>query len=593
MVRETSISEFYKKLRAAARTAISHYPLHIYPSTTDADSLCALKIIISICAKDGLRYSCFPVSSFEDLIELAGKKLISQNDPLAVLLINCGSSEDLRRFFKLGPKIRMFVIDSHRPIHLHNLHKLNKNVIVLYTREDENHGDLAYDFDVSALANTAAFDSDDDEEGDDSESDDSDDSDEEENRTSKRRRLGESGEDDIAAMKLLKKCRSKYYRSGKFYGRPSGMLMFDMAYLTHTNTDELLWLACVSLTDQFVHDRITNERYISGVMELEQHVNSAGHLEMVTSATLKDGTKVRAPDHCRITYQEEPKVVLLREWNLFDSMQCSPYVATKLKTWSENGMKRMKLLLAQMGIPLTESQQKFRYMSRDSKKRLKLEIEKFSSQYGLNDLYYRSFQRHHGYTSQICAADFVCGVTALIESWRDESKKSISEQFWLACSCLSLSNLGELEKGLKMGVAVQSSIFRQGSFAMTKRGFIKSTRGFRWIRLEDSGDVSLMCYPQALIRFCHFVIDALREKGTKTKPLVCACPFPRSKNVLLVGVSQRPVLGAHFGNLFGLAFRAVAKEIGEEYGHFGFDSSWIKIDFQNVNAFMQKIAEKF
>lgn len=89
-------------------------------------------------------------------------------------------------------------------------------------------------------------------------------------------------------------------------------------------------------------------------MELEQHVNSAGNLDVVTTVTLKDGTKVLAPDSSRIAYEHEPKLMLLQEWNLFDSMLCSTYIATKLKTWSDNGMKKLMLLLALMGFRLED-----------------------------------------------------------------------------------------------------------------------------------------------------------------------------------------------------------------------------------------------
>lgn len=58
----------------------------------------------------------------------------------------------------------------------------------------------------------------------------------------------------------------------------------------------LFWLAFVALTDQFVHGRLTSERYQAGVMELEQRINSSGNLDAVNSVTIKDGTKVSAPD---------------------------------------------------------------------------------------------------------------------------------------------------------------------------------------------------------------------------------------------------------------------------------------------------------
>ncbi|MBA0653124.1 hypothetical protein Goklo_020327, partial [Gossypium klotzschianum] len=290
---------------------------------------------------------------------------------------------------------------------------------------------------------------------------------------------------------------------GTFHGRPSGCLMYDLSHSLRKNTNELLWLACVSLADQFVHERLTDERYEAGVMELQQHINSLGNLDVVTSVTLKDGTKVRAPDSSRIAYEEEPRLMLLREWNLFDSMLCSSYIAPKLKTWSDNGMKKLKLLLARMGFALVDCQQKFQYMNYEVKQKMKDQFEHILPEYGLNDFYYKSFLRHHGYTSRVSAADMVYGVTALLESF------------------------------------VQSD------------GFC----ALKWVKVEDSVDTKLLGHPQALTKFCYFLMDALKEKGARLKPLLCACTSEEAAKVLIVGVCGKPRLGALQGNAFGLAFR--------------------------------------
>ncbi|MBA0758414.1 hypothetical protein Gotri_021414, partial [Gossypium trilobum] len=317
MVREERVESFYARLRESAR-ASSLSPLLIFPSTSDVDSLCALKIIFHILESDSVRYSCYPVSSFQEIREYAASELSSSSEePVTMLLINWGCHRDLQEDLKLGSAARVFVVDSHRPIHLHNLSDQNDQVVVLYTNDDERLADLAYDFEVMELANASycLHNSElDGEEDEDSESEDDD-------------------EDEEPPARRFKKLKREYYRMGTFHGKPSGCLMYDLSHCLRKNTNELLWLACVSLTDQFVHERLTDERYEAGVMELQQHINSLGNLDAVTSVTLKDGTKVRAPDSSRIAYEEEPRLMLLREWNLFDSMLCSSYIAPKLKTW--------------------------------------------------------------------------------------------------------------------------------------------------------------------------------------------------------------------------------------------------------------------
>ncbi|GMH02488.1 hypothetical protein Nepgr_004327 [Nepenthes gracilis] len=607
MVRELSIESFYTKLLESTlrESSSSHFdssaapsPLLIFPSTSDVDSLCALKIIFHVLESDSIQYACYPVSSFDEIHKYIEPHLSSSSadsSPLTMLLINWGCHKDLRKLLKLEVLMRVFVVDSHRPIHLHNLSEKNSQVAVLYTLDDERQGDLSYDFDVSELSNVGDLNSDDEDEDIEEDSDDENDSDsgdEDANGGSNRKRRRVSGESDSDPGKLFRKLKKQYYQIGTFHGKPSGCLIYELSHSLRKNTNEQLWLACVSLTDQFVHERLTNERYQAGVMELEQHINSLGNLDAITSVTLKDGTKIRAPDSSRIAYEDEPRLMLLREWNLFDSMLCSSYIATKLKTWSDNGMKKLKLLLARMGFALVDCQQKFQYMNLDVKRKMKGEFERFLPEYGLTDIYYRSFLRLHGYSSRVSAADVVYGVTALLESSIQFDGSCASKQFGIAYDALSLNNLDKLRMGMQTAIKVQRAILRQGSTAITKRGSIRSGRKFRWVKLEDSLDTKLLGYPQALTKFCYFMMDALREKGAKMKPLLCACLGQDQKKVLIVGVTARPRLGAVQGNAFGLAFKGAADETGADFFHQLFESSWIVLDRVAVNSFMIRLTEK-
>nr|GMD15652.1 cell division control protein 45 homolog [Ipomoea batatas]GMD17256.1 cell division control protein 45 homolog [Ipomoea batatas] len=505
MVREHSIESFYTRLRSSALASASSTPLLVFPSTSDVDSLCALKIIGHVLELDSVRYACYPVSSFKEIHKYTGTDLGSTaTEPITILLINWGCQRDLRKILDVGPSTRVFVVDSHRPIHLHNLSDQNDRVVVLYTRDDEQQADLAYDFDVSALASAA----------------------------------------------------------------------------------------CVALTDQFVHERLTDERYQAGVMELEQHINSSGNLDSITSVTLKDGTKVTAPDSSRIVYEDEPRLMLLQEWNLFDSMLCSSYIATKLKTWSDNGILKMQLLLGRMGFARDECKQKFEYMSVEIKKKMKDMFEQHLPEFGLTDFYYRGFLLLHGYSSKLSAADVVYGVTAMLESSIESDGSCASRQFGEAYDALSFNKLEKLETGMRQAIRVQRAILRQGSTAITKKGSIRSGSKFRWVKLEDSSDTKLLCYPQALTKFGYFLMDALREKGARMKPLICVCYNQERKKVLIVAICGKPRLGAVQGNAFGLAFRSAAEETGAEFFHELFESSWIVLDAFAVNSFMIRLTEK-
>lgn len=584
MVRSIKAESFYSDLRAAAAASATS-PLLIFPSSSDTDSLCALKIITHILSTDSILFSVYPVSSFSDI---AKNSLLSssKDQNLCLLLINWGSSHDLNRILDLRPdsRTRVFVIDSHRPIHLHNLSEQNDRVVVLYTADDENQADLSYDFEISVVANCSTLDSDDELEEDsssDSESESDSDLEDGEGRKTKRRRVSEEAESD--PVRFYRRLKREYYKIGTFHGKPSGCLLFELAHSLRKSTNELLWLACVSLTDQFVHERLTNERYQASVMELEQHINSYGNLESVSQIKFKDGTIINAPENSRIAYEDEPKLMLLREWSLYDSMLYSSYIATKLRTWSDNGLKKLKLLLARMGFPLMDCQKKFLYMSKEVKTKMRDEFERFLPEYGLTDLYYRSFMRVHGFGFKLSAADVVYGVTALLESKPGN--------FWDAYSALSLNNLDKLKKGMKIAIEVQMAILSQGSKAITKSGFIRSGRKFRWVKLEDPVDVEKLGHPLALTKFCYFLLDALKERGAKVKPLICCCMSKEKNRVLVVGVCNKPRIGAVKGNEFGAVFKAAAQEFSAENFEELFESSCIVIDALALGSFMIRLTE--
>ncbi|KAL3358909.1 hypothetical protein AABB24_015813 [Solanum stoloniferum] len=593
MVREQSIESFYTRLRDSALASASTSPLLVFPSTSDVDSLCALRIIGHVLESDSVRYACYPVSSFKEIYKYTGDNLGSAADePITILLINWGCQRDLKKVLHIGPLARVFVVDSHRPIHLHNLSNQNDRVIVLYTRDDEQQADLAYDFDVSALANASDLNSDDEFEEESDSEDENDSESEEEDGDGMRKKRRVSAENEGDPVKLFGKLKREYYYMGSFHGKPSGCLMYELSHFLRKNTNALLWLACVALTDQFVHERLTDERYQAGVMELEQHINSSGNLDSITSVTLKDGTKVTAPNSSRIAYEYEPRLMLLQEWNLFDSMLCSSYIATKMKTWSDTGIKKMQLLLGRMGFAREECKQKFQFMSIEIKRRMKDMFEQYLPEFGLTDFYYRGFLLLHGYSSKVSAADVVYGVTALLESFVESDGSCASKQFGEAYDALSLTKLDKLETGMRQAIKVQRAILRQGSAAITKKGSIRSGSKFRWVKLEDSADAKLLCHPQALTKFGYFLMDALREKGARMKPLICICYTQERSKVLIVAICGKPRLGAVQGNAFGLAFRSSAEETGAEFFHELFESSWIVLDAVAVNSFMIRLTEK-
>jgi cell division control protein 45 len=54
--------------------------------------------------------------------------------------------------------------------------------------------------------------------------------------------------------------------------------------------------------------------------------------------------------------------MLLRHWNLYDSLCNSNYLVSKLELWKEHGQKELKRILATLGVSLEQAKQKFAFM---------------------------------------------------------------------------------------------------------------------------------------------------------------------------------------------------------------------------------------
>ena len=51
----------------------------------------------------------------------------------SIVLLNCGATVELQRFFEVPESTKIFVIDSHRPYHLANVKDSNEQVCRLFS----------------------------------------------------------------------------------------------------------------------------------------------------------------------------------------------------------------------------------------------------------------------------------------------------------------------------------------------------------------------------------------------------------------------------------------------------------------------------
>ncbi|KAE8779716.1 Cell division control 45-like protein [Hordeum vulgare] len=105
-----------------------------------------LKALAHVLSADSIRFSIYPVASTATLL-LRVPAALSAPHQLG------RAPRPPRHPPPPPPASTAFVVDSHRPVHLHNLAAANNRVVMLFSTDDEHTADLSYDFDVSALAN--------------------------------------------------------------------------------------------------------------------------------------------------------------------------------------------------------------------------------------------------------------------------------------------------------------------------------------------------------------------------------------------------------------------------------------------------------
>jgi cell division control protein 45 len=186
----------------------------------------------------------------------------------------------------------------------------------------------------------------------------------------------------------------RYYDQGSYFAAPCSYVAYHMAeQLRHGEQSDLLWLACVGVTDAYLHSRIDKNGFGEIGHALKNSCNkmfpdtrvdramksfNAEHLDGRDNDSIgfdQNLTKIKFSDNGRIMAEDDYRLFLLRHTSFLDSMLYSEYVYSKLQMNTKKGQQRFMEMLAKMGLPLDECRQPFRFMKTSLRSRLKEEFE--------------------------------------------------------------------------------------------------------------------------------------------------------------------------------------------------------------------------
>lgn len=224
----------------------------------------------------------------------------------------------------------------------------------------------------------------------------------------------------------------------------------------------------------------------------------------------------------------------------------SPYLFSRLKTWSEAGLKRLHKLLAKMGVSLVQCKQSYAHMDMMLKRELRTKLLKYASLYNLDELVPTidtdgkdrggakdgwGFVRSWGWRATLSAQDVGVVVGALLEVGKNttsaddlpagpsqdlldvDNNQSQSEEwiprFWEAYD--ALEDIEALKAGLPTAQYLHKAIFTTGTTILKKKQ-ISHLRAFRMCVVKDSPDTTLFNHPGALTKLALWIGEALAEQ---------------------------------------------------------------------------------
>ncbi|KAL1843354.1 hypothetical protein VTJ49DRAFT_1941 [Mycothermus thermophilus] len=396
-----------------------------------------------------------------------------------------------------------------------------------------------------------------------------------------------------------------YYQLGTSYSEPVSSMLYSLASELGREDNDLLWLAIVGVTSMELYGRSSagvavpvrggadGGRPASGWMGmrgarirqlLRDEVRRLNPPEVGRGGSvLPENTGIipttaRSPEDTSIRLSPEPKFLLIRHWSLYDSMLHSPYLFSRLKTWSETGLKRLHKLLAKMGVSLVQCKQSYAHMDMMLKRELRAKLLKYASLYNLDDLVPTidtdgkdragakdgwGFVRSWGWRATLSAQDVGVVIGALLEVGKtaaDEILNSSSStqstanqpsqdqtitnadppseewlpRFWEAYD--ALEDIEALKAGLPTAKLLHRAIFTTGT-ALLKKKQISHLRAFRMCVVKgtaDAPDAALFRHPGALTKLALWIGEALAEQerdagggklalAGRGTPLVVAC----------------------------------------------------------------------
>ncbi|XP_043495975.1 cell division control protein 45 homolog isoform X1 [Polistes fuscatus] len=538
----------------------------------DVDAICACRILQQLFKNDNILYTLVPVQGIQDMVQAIEENCEEVKN---IIMINCGGTIDLVELLQPPESVIFFIIDSHRPYDLCNIYS-EYQIRILGKPDSEE--------DIPDYNDVFRDDSSEDENNSNENSDNSD----SESRKTKRRRLNEEDLSKRQEKRLWTENRATIlfnYSQYSYYGKSSAVIIFEMAWHMSKDNLDMLWWAIIGSTEQAILSKVESQTSIIEEGTLQAHVSRLTHKQGITNNKPCEQSVVR------ITYDKDLRLVLYRHWTVEASLRHSMPTAVSLRLWSIRGEQRLKELLAEMGLPLAQSRQRFTAMDLTLRHEFRQMVEKLAGKYNVDRIVGTSFTLQYGYRFKYCASDIVYAMLALIES---TTKERLPQRCFLdALDCLSRTKKELLENGIEKAKLMLSNIFKTAQIILEMKQII-NTGSFLYIVVPDGTlDSRLFAHPHPLTMLAQFILKAYvhstKSKRAREWPMVATALFsPEEGTCLIVGIP--PICEDQPRSLFGKAFEQAAKNTGSYIDADYFDTTVVRLKVEERPKFFDALA---
>ncbi|XP_065055288.1 cell division control protein 45 homolog [Rhopilema esculentum] len=539
----------------------------------DVDALCACKILLWLFQRDHVQYTVIPIE------DVTGLKTVYEQHKDQVkhyFLVNCGATFNVSDGLDPDEEAIFYIVDSHRPFDLDNVY--NQSQVKILIKDGDTFDEIP-DFEK-------VYDSQDVHSSEQEDDDDLDQNTKDLEPSSKRQRTNEGSYLSKNARKRKweqerEKILFQYYEY-TFYGTSSAVVMHELAWKMSKDNNDLVWWATIGLTEQYVHEKVLRETYVSNAASLHEHILRLNVNEQDSSSSISS---------LRLSYEDDLGITLYRHWSLFDSICNTRYTACKFRIWTMKGQKKLHDFLASLGLPIIQCKQNFSSMDVQLRGDVKDLIEENCKKFGVEDISCPSFTAQYGFRNKFCAADIVSAVSATLEDGSDS--KSYSDNFLEALDVLSRNQVDKLQSALELAKRQTEAMVDQvRSFIDMHQTVCAGPFLYAHVQ-EGTPNAHQFARPTIIQKLARFTLHAYsamtKRKKTKNLPFILAVPRENDEGTcLLTGV---PPIGEDFTrNFFGAAFDHAAEKTKARTNQDYFDPTVIEMKSEDRSKFFDALS---